>query len=203
MTEATSLARECNAVEPGQNEGEFSELIQLVADLKPKNVMEIGTEGGCTFLAWCRLAAPEGLKISVDWQNTGVGRGRWLTPELRDPRDERLKSWAPNVVLIEGDSHTAETKQQVVDALGCELLDFLFIDGDHSVGGVQKDFDDYGPLVRPGGLVAFHDIKHCAYHRQAGCYVDVFWNRLKVNHPRWQELRSNEHVWGGIGVLEV
>ena len=36
--------------------------------------------------------------------------------------------------------------------------DFLFIDGDHTVEGVTKDFLLYRPLVRKGGVIAFHDI---------------------------------------------
>ena len=36
-------------------------------------------------------------------------------------------------------------------------IDGLFIDGDHSIEGCARDFNSYGPLVRPGGFVAFHD----------------------------------------------
>jgi predicted O-methyltransferase YrrM len=40
-------------------------------------------------------------------------------------------------------------------------LDFLFIDGDHTYKGVKEDFEMYSPLVRKGGVIAFHDItKH-------------------------------------------
>jgi len=37
-------------------------------------------------------------------------------------------------------------------------IDFLFIDGDHSYAGVKSDFEMFAPLVRAGGVVAFHDI---------------------------------------------
>jgi len=37
-------------------------------------------------------------------------------------------------------------------------LNFLFIDGDHTYEGVRKNFEMYSPLVRRGGIVAFHDI---------------------------------------------
>jgi len=36
--------------------------------------------------------------------------------------------------------------------------DFLFIDGDHTYEGVEGDFEMYSPLVRRGGIIAFHDI---------------------------------------------
>lgn len=38
-----------------------------------------------------------------------------------------------------------------------EPLDFLFIDGNHSYESVLCDFLLYYPLVKPGGVVAFHD----------------------------------------------
>ena len=37
-------------------------------------------------------------------------------------------------------------------------IDFLFIHGDHSIGGCLSDFVNYYPLVRPGGHVLLHDI---------------------------------------------
>jgi hypothetical protein len=36
-------------------------------------------------------------------------------------------------------------------------IDFLFLDGDHSEAGIQKDWDDWHQYVIPGGVVAFHD----------------------------------------------
>jgi predicted O-methyltransferase YrrM len=36
-------------------------------------------------------------------------------------------------------------------------VDLLFIDGDHAYGSVLTDWLLYHPLVRPGGIVAFHD----------------------------------------------
>lgn len=35
--------------------------------------------------------------------------------------------------------------------------DYLLIDGDHSYDGVARDFELYGPLVKPGGIVVFDD----------------------------------------------
>jgi cephalosporin hydroxylase len=197
---AYDIADQSNAIEPGQNRGEFAQLIEILQKRKVKNVMEIGTEGGCTFYAWCKVAAPEGIKISLDWQDSGVGRGRFIEFEARGPRDARLKSFAPNVTLIEGNSHLPEQLAAVKAALADELLDFLFIDGDHSLKGVEQDWLDYGPLVRPGGIVAFHDIKTCTYHVRAGCYVHDFWASLSGTK---MELRSDENVWGGIGVVFV
>jgi predicted O-methyltransferase YrrM len=36
-------------------------------------------------------------------------------------------------------------------------IDFLFLDGDHSEAGIQRDWDDWHRFIVPGGVVAFHD----------------------------------------------
>lgn len=36
-------------------------------------------------------------------------------------------------------------------------IDFLFIDGDHSVAGATGDFENWLPHVKKGGIVAVHD----------------------------------------------
>jgi len=36
-------------------------------------------------------------------------------------------------------------------------FDFIFIDGDHTYEAVKKDFEDWYPLTKPGGFIAFHD----------------------------------------------
>lgn len=38
-------------------------------------------------------------------------------------------------------------------------LDFLFIDGDHSYPTVERDYREWSPFVKPGGLLAMHDAR--------------------------------------------
>jgi hypothetical protein len=80
-------------------------------------------------------------------------------------------------------------------------LDFLFIDGDHSYEGVKKDFNMYGPLVKDGGIIAFHDITPYPFNLSIG--VSKFWQEIKpqCNH---REIVKNWCQGGfGIGVVRV
>jgi predicted O-methyltransferase YrrM len=52
------------------------------------------------------------------------------------------------------------TSAEAADLLKHELsgrLDFLFIDGDHSYEGLQRDWMDWSPLVAESGIIALHD----------------------------------------------
>lgn len=53
-------------------------------------------------------------------------------------------------------------------------FDFLFIDAGHLIDDVRQDFADYAPLVREGGLIAFHD----AVQRGPSVEVHIFIQEL-------------------------
>ena len=180
---------------------EIALLAERVKELRPRNIMEIGSESGGTFYLWCRLTAIGGLKISVDLPSGGSGSGRFANPQALSARTAQFKRWSANVHVVTGDSHEQHTWQAVDDILnrGREQLDFLFIDGDHSYEGVKLDWHDYRKFVRPGGLVAFHDIKDTDYHRARGCFVADFWRELEG--PK-EEILGKE-CWGGIGVITI
>lgn len=57
---------------------------------------------------------------------------------------------AKNVRFIKGFSHDV--------APGfTEAIDLLFIDADHNYEAITKDWQDWFPKVRPGGIIALHD----------------------------------------------
>ena len=66
--------------------------------------------------------------------------------------------------FIYGLSSEPQTVEKVYDLL-VDGIDILFIDGDHKYGSVLSDYLLYSPLVRKGGIVAFHDsaCKHEGY----------------------------------------
>jgi predicted O-methyltransferase YrrM len=40
-----------------------------------------------------------------------------------------------------------------------EPIDLILIDGDHSENGVEQDWKDWSPFIRPGGVAVFHDAR--------------------------------------------
>lgn len=68
-----------------------------------------------------------------------------------------VRAWAESGGTIEGNSHEHETQNWFKSQLGLYKLDLLFIDAGHKYHDVTQDFNNYAPLVRKGGIIAFHD----------------------------------------------
>jgi predicted O-methyltransferase YrrM len=179
-----------------QKPAELAALIRRVRQLRPRSVLEIGTQSGGTLYCWCRLAAPEATIVSIDLPGGEFGGG--YTPE----RAEEMRLHFPNngqaLHLIQADSHSPEALAELRARI--DSIDFLFIDGDHSYEGVKADFEIYGPLVRKGGLIALHDI--CEHAEEVGCGVDVLWREIR-DQGEYEEFISPPASWGGIGLLRV
>jgi len=170
-----------------QKPTELAEFLSLVADLKPEVIVEIGVFAGGTLYAWKRLAP---TVIGIDYFPGGpypvyLSHGK--------PRDEH------GATVIVGDSHYLPTWIALVEELGGRPVDVLFIDGDHTYEGVRQDYEMYAPLVRPGGLVAFHDI---VTHPGQICDVERLWYEIRDDTAIEISVVSDP-PWGGIGVLRV
>jgi len=179
-----------------QLRAEALRLLRLIEGLRPRAVLEIGTLHGGSLLLWARAAAPNATLISVD-----------LPPwEADDPAEyakrsaiERVGSGRQRVQTVRGDSHDPSVRQQARQLLKGTAVDVLFLDGDHSYDGVARDFRDYVDLVRPGGMVALHDIH--PHSRGWGGDVPRFWKEIRERH-RHIEIIADPHQDGyGIGVL--
>jgi predicted O-methyltransferase YrrM len=76
-------------------------------------------------------------------------------------------------------------------------IDFLFIDGDHTYEGVKADFRDYASLVRPGGVIAFHDI--LPRPDLPNIQVNRFWSEVREKYDT-RELIGPEGSGRKIGI---
>jgi predicted O-methyltransferase YrrM len=122
-----------------QDKEELWQLMEYLIELKPQKILEIGNACGGTALMW-QAVAPQVYSLGI------------IPVEGHIPMD-----YFPNVKFLVGDSHTQETLDEVKQ---CGPFDFVFIDGDHCTAGVKQDYEMYSPLIRPGGLVGFHDYNH-------------------------------------------
>ncbi|MBI3866656.1 MAG: class I SAM-dependent methyltransferase, partial [Planctomycetia bacterium] len=112
--------------------------------------------------------------------------------------------------FLEGNSYAPESVARVGNVLRNRQFDFLFIDGDHSYDGVVADLKSYYSLVRPGGLIGFHDIVPDEVARfgtrpeSSNCYggeVYLLWKKLKPHFEHHEFVDNWDQIGFGIGVI--
>jgi autotransporter strand-loop-strand O-heptosyltransferase len=190
------IVQESYALGMVQNHSEILGAAEFFKGLNVKDFIEIGTDQGGTFAIWSKISDSDGTRVSIDLPHGQFGRSDYDAKT----RNEYLKSLGSDVHMLEGDSHCQCMKTDLICILGDRKVDFLFIDGDHTYRGVKQDYHMYKEFVKPGGWIAFHDIKDTEFHRNANCRVDQLWNELIGNKIEFID-KSSEY--GGIGFIQV
>lgn len=115
---------------------ELVDFLQLLQDNEVKSILQIGLGHWASTHFILSLLLDH--VTTVEYDNQFIER---YTPQM-DPEFERI---------IQGDSTVVHSD---ID----ETFDALFIDGNHSYEYVKKDFENYSKKVKPGGIIAFHDV---------------------------------------------
>jgi cephalosporin hydroxylase len=182
------------SIEPWQIREEMEHLMRFVARMKPRVILEIGSAGGGTIFLFTRIAHPQALLISLDipYRRHIGGYPLWRVPIYREFTQAKQK-----LHFVRSDSHMPRTLKSVKRILRGRKIDFLFIDADHTYEGVARDFNMYAPLVKEGGVVAFHDIVHGTKSGE----VHKFWKEIRGLHPHLEFVKNYNQGSDGIGLL--
>jgi predicted O-methyltransferase YrrM len=177
-------------IRPIQVRSEAVELTSLLAAEQPQRVLEIGTASGGTLYLFAWASSSTARLLSLDICNYDWRQQRLFESFAR--ADQR-------VAVLHADSHDPATRT-LVEAFFTGLpLDFLFVDGDHSYDSVRRDYELYAPLVRDGGVIAFHDIVDGPEGLVGG--VPRFWREVRRELDDTREIVESWEQGGyGIGV---
>lgn len=188
-----------DTIRANQREGEIVALLELLRAAPPSTVLEIGMDRGGTLFLWSRVATDDALLVTVEREPVYGRLGR------RSPFALVRHSFAreaQRVVIVDRASSAAPgTIERVRAALAGRLVDFLFVDGDHRYEAVRRDYELYGPFVRPGGVIAFHDIRPGGRGDKNG--VARLWRELADDSGSFVELVEGEGPGYGIGVYRL
>lgn len=126
-----------------QAEGELTALLCLLAsDIRPRVVLEIGAADGGTAWAWSCLPSVDTI-ISVDLEPVEL--------------EKCMSRDGVNTIMVSGNSLLNDTIDAVLHITDVMRPDMVFIDGCHDLESATSDMENYGCLVKPGGVIVMHD----------------------------------------------
>ena len=174
-----------------QKREEILSLAKAVDSIRPKTILEIGTCNGGTLFIWANLASECVITCDLNKSKVREDLYRLFTP----------KSSKCEVISLAGDSHDPSFLEEVKKSLKGKTVDFLFIDGDHTEAGVKSDYNMYSHLVRPGGIIAFHDILE--KQPMPSNQVYYFWKEIKKSTKTEEFISDRNQTGFGIGIIHV
>jgi O-antigen biosynthesis protein len=162
----------------------------LVEILRPRVLVELGTQRGVSYLAFCH--AVEETKLStrccaVDTWKGDAHAGQYDETIYRElvERHRRYESFSSLLRM---------TFDEALPKIADGSVDLLHIDGLHFYEAVKKDFETWRPKLSERGVVLFHDTVERA--RDFG--VHQLWAELSAQFPSF----NFEHGHG-LGILAV
>jgi predicted O-methyltransferase YrrM len=153
-------------------------LYRLVADLKPRTIIELGTCLGITTL-YLQKAEPKAKVYTMEGcpETAGIAKETFKKGEIN------------NVELITGNFD--DTLPGVINNL--KQVDFVFVDGNHQKDATLKYFEWCLPKVHENTMLIFDDIywsvgmkeawAQIKAHPQVTVTVDLFWIGLVFFKP--------------------
>jgi predicted O-methyltransferase YrrM len=154
-----SLGLGLGLIPPRTMHSEQDARLLLDAAAGARAAVEIGVYEGASALALMEVLAP-GAELHLidpfgrrpDALPAGWAASEWATRRALSAAARRLGARAPRLRWHVALSHE-------VAATFSGELDVVFIDGDHSRAGCERDWLDWHQLVAPGGRVVFHDAR--------------------------------------------
>lgn len=169
-----------------QNDWEFDQLLDTFKRLKPERILEIGSAYGGSLYHWIHNAPKGALIVSLDLGDPQmVDYPLWL---------EWAKDAGVNLQLVTGNSNEMGSLHAVMRI--SPVYDWIFIDGAHDSTSVRRDWDWYGKLAAPSGIVAFDDIKT---HPETG--VHIVWADIKRTHSTSEIIQEGDGLGNGLGIV--
>jgi predicted O-methyltransferase YrrM len=170
-------------IAPGTFQGLAESEVELFR-IHLKGIKGIGVEIGCLdgYSSAVILDASELHLTSIDPFVPDS-----MEPSLIGSRERYMCNIAPwnlRNTLIVGYSHQVVHHWQ-------DNIDFLFIDGNHEYGEVMRDYNDWTPRLKQGGILAIHDARMM---REGGAPFHP--GPSRVAH---EQVFSNPHEWEVIG----
>ncbi len=162
----------------------------LVANTKPKVIVELGVARGISFFAFCQAIKDSKLKTKI------YGIDTWEGDKHTGQYDQKIFAQVKNINSTYypklNTSFFKQTFDKAVPKFTDSGIDLLHIDGYHTYEAVAHDYQTWLPKMSANGIILFHDI----IEKRSDFGVYKLWKILQKKYPTYQFSHSH-----GLGVV--
>ena len=185
---------------PERGADRYAQLLEVIGEVKPKRIAEIGTWNGSRAIQMIQEASKYNEDISYQgFDLFDLQTGKHFRDELSKIAyplavvEKRIKATGAKVELVKG--NTRETLREMTQA------DFYFIDGGHSEKTIENDWKKVQSLMFDNDVAIFDDYYHEGKPDGMGCnsIVDNL-SGFEVTHLPHKTLASDGRL---IGMVKV
>ena len=147
----------------------------LVAALKQKILVELGTHGGGSYFSFCQSVVDNKLETKTYAIDTWMGEkqaGFYSESLFKKVMDFNIEHFDNFSTLMK------MTFDEALNEFDDNSVDLLHIDCFHSYEAVSNDFRTWYPKLSKEAIVLFHD----THEIKPGFGVHQFWDELKKEH---------------------
>ena len=147
-------------------------------------VLEIGVFEGHSTKLLAESMITSGILYAIDpffAGRLGISYGELISRSQISKACQQNKG--VQVQVLKDLSHVVAEKNKDL----CDF-DLIFIDGDHSLEGITRDWQDWSERVKKGGVIALHDTKVPAYNPNVANLGSFQYFESHIKHDQRYEL---------------
>jgi hypothetical protein len=162
----------------------------LVRNIKPAKIVELGTCRGNSFFSMCQAVKDGNIETELHAVDTWKGEKHigFYDESVCEKVQYKKHEFFSDLRII--------LHRKFFDEALCDFddksIDLLHIDGLHTYEAVQHDFETWLPKVKNQGVILFHDI----HEKREDFGVYQLWSELKKEYKTFEFYHSH-----GLGVL--
>lgn len=158
----------------------FEDIYRRMVEIFPSGstFVEVGVLHGQS-LAYLGV---EVVNSGKEIQIIGIDNFKWSDKQLEKARNNLLPlSGKTRVALL------VDTSDGATDLFADGLIEFVFIDADHSYDAVRRDIAAWLSKIRPGGVIGGHDYCKNSFPGVVQAVDEAFGDRVKFSvHTCWE-----------------
>lgn len=162
----------------------------LIRNVKPKIIVELGTHKGTSFYSFCQAvkdARYDASLYSVDTWRGDEHAGFYDDNVFKEVQEIKEKCYSSLKIKL-----LRKRFDEAVGEFDNNSIELLHIDGLHTYTAVKHDFETWFPKVKKEGIILLHDI----FISRDDWGVYKFWEELK---SKYKTIKFHQSY--GLGVL--